>query len=69
VHKFTGQILGSSNFILGQPVLESGDFQVPIQCRNTDMEIEITSDSYLPCNLLSAEWEGLFTILSSRIAL
>lgn len=69
VHKFTGQILGSSNFILGQPVLESGDFQVPIQCRNLDMEIEITSDSYLPCNFLSAEWEGLFTILSSRIAL
>lgn len=69
VHKFTGQILGSSNFILGQPVLESGDFQVPVQCRNLDIEMEITSDSYLPCNFLSAEWEGLFTILSSRIAL
>jgi len=69
VHKFTGQILGSSNFILGQPVLESGDFQVPVQCRNLDVEMEITSDSYLPCNFLSAEWEGLFTILSSRIAL
>ena len=69
IHKFTGQIIGSSNFTLGQPILESGDFQVPVQCRNLDIEMEITSDSYLPCNFLSAEWEGLFTILSSRISL
>jgi len=69
IHKFTGQILGSSNFTLGQPILESGDFQVPVQCRNLDIEMEITSDSYLPCNFLSAEWEGLFTILSSRISI
>lgn len=68
IHKFTGQILGSSNFILGQPTLESGTFQLPVQCRNSDIEMEITSDSYLPANFLSAEWEGLFSILSSRIA-
>jgi len=68
IHKFTGQILGSSNFILGQPTLESGTFQLPVQCRNLDIEMEITSDSYLPANFLSAEWEGLFSILSSRIA-
>lgn len=68
IHKFTGQILGSSNFVLGQPTLESGTFQLPVQCRNSDIEMEITSDSYLPANFLSAEWEGLFSILSSRIA-
>jgi hypothetical protein len=68
VYQFTGQILGSSNFILGKPTLESGSFSCPIQCRNIDIDIEINSNSYLPCNFLSAEWEGLFTILSQRVA-
>ena len=67
VYKFTGQILGSSNFVLGNPILESGEFKVPVQCRNTDVDIEINNDSYLPCNFLSAEWEGIFSVLSERV--
>lgn len=67
VYKFTGQILGSSNFILGNPILESGEFKFPIQCRNTDVDIEINNDSYLPSNLISAEWEGVFSVLTERI--
>ena len=65
-YKFTGQIVGSSNFVLGSPPLESGEFKFPIQCRNTDVDIEINNDSYLPCNILSAEWEGLFSVLTER---
>lgn len=67
VYKFTGQILGSSTFTIGQPNLESGTFKFPIQCKNTDSVIFISSDSYLPCNFLSAEWEGVFSVLSQRI--
>jgi len=67
VYKFTGQVLGSSTFTIGQPNLESGTFKFPIQCKNTDTVIFISSDSYLPCNFLSAEWEGVFSVLSQRI--
>jgi hypothetical protein len=67
VYKFTGQVLGSSTFTIGQPNLESGTFKFPIQCKNTDSVIFISSDSYLPCNFLSAEWEGVFSVLSQRI--
>jgi hypothetical protein len=67
VYKFTGQVLGSSTFTIGQPNLESGTFKFPIQCKNTDAVIFISTDSYLPCNFLSAEWEGVFSVLSQRI--
>jgi len=67
VHKFTGQVLGSSKFILGEPILESGEFKVPIQCRNIDVEVELENDSYLPSSFLSVEWEGIFSVLSERI--
>lgn len=66
-YKFTGQVLGSSGFTLGQPNLESGTFKFPIQCKNEDSVIFITSDSYIPCNFLSAEWEGIFSVLSTRV--
>ena len=66
-YKFTGQLLGSSSFTLGTPNLESGTFKFPIQCKNEDTVIDITSDSYIPCNFLSAEWEGIFSVLSTRV--
>ena len=66
VYKFTGQILGSSSFTLGTPYPDSGDFKVPIQCRNQDVTITVENNSYLPCNFLSAEWTGIFSILSTR---
>jgi len=68
IYPFTGQILGSAAFILGQPILESGEFKVPVQCRNTDIEIEIESESYLPCNFLSTEWQGLYSTISGRLS-
>ena len=67
VYKFTGQILGSSSFVLGTPSLDSGDLKVPIQCRNRDVTIDIQNNTYLPCNFLSAEWTGIFSILSARM--
>jgi len=66
-YKFTGQTLGSSTFTLGQPNLESGTFKLPIQCKNEDTKLVIQSDSFVPCNFLSAEWEGIFSVLSTRV--
>ena len=67
VYKFTGNVLGSSTFSLGTPNLESGTFKIPVQCKNEDAVIFISSDSYIPCNFLSAEWEGVFSVLAQRI--
>ena len=47
VYKFTGQILGSGTFTLGTPNLESGDFAIPIQCRNQDVTIDMINDAVL----------------------
>jgi hypothetical protein len=67
VYKFTGNVLGSSTFSLGTPNLESGTFKIPVQCKNEDAVIFISSDSYIPCNFLSAEWEGVFSVLAQRV--
>ena len=67
VYKFTGNVLGSSTFSLGTPNLESGTFKIPVQCKNEDAVIFNSSDSYIQCNFLSAEWEGVFSVLAQRI--
>ena len=66
-YKFTGQILGSSGFVLGIPNMQSGTFKLPVQCKNEDVTITLRSDSFLPCNFLSAEWTGIYSILSQRL--
>ena len=66
-YKFTGQILGSAGFVLGVPNMQSGTFKLPVQCKNEDVTITLRSDSFLPCNFLSAEWTGIYSILSQRL--
>ena len=53
--------------LLWNVLLESGTFKIPVQCKNEDAVIFISSDSYIPCNFLSAEWEGIFSVLSTRV--
>ena len=66
-YKFTGVLLGSIGAILGQVGSYTGDFKFPVLSRNTNVEIELQSDSFLPCHFLSAEWEGLFSLRSKRL--
>ncbi|WGD31654.1 hypothetical protein AncyloWKF20_07500 [Ancylobacter sp. WKF20] len=54
----TGRVLGES--IIGEPALADGTFRVPVAARNTDVDIVVENDTFLPCHILSAEWNGLF---------
>lgn len=53
--------------VLGLPAMNEGVFKVPIMGRNTELTVELVSDEYLPFSILSADWEGIYTIRSRRI--
>jgi hypothetical protein len=40
---------------------------IPILSKNDQVDIEIRSDSPLPFNLVSAEWEGFYNSRSSHL--
>lgn len=63
-YEFTGKYVGTA--AVGSTTILNGTFAFPIGCENKDATINIVSDSYLPCFIQSAEWEGEFTIKSSR---
>lgn len=65
-YPFTGRILGSLNNTIGTASIESGNFRFPIYSRNNQVKISVVNDSPLPSNLLSAEWESLFSSRSVR---
>lgn len=65
-YPFTGRILGSQNNTIGSASIESGNFRFPVYSRNNQVQISIENDSPLPSNLLSAEYEALFSDRSSR---
>ena len=65
---FTGNLLGSSSFVLGTAnVVPSGTYKVGIQSQASETDVTITSASALPCNFTSVEVEGFVTIRSQRI--
>jgi hypothetical protein len=64
---FSGRTLGSFLDPLGEIGINDGTFKFPVLAQNTQVKIEIVSDSFLPCALLGAEWEGLFVIRSRRM--
>lgn len=66
-YDFTGRILGSGSNVLGEVALESGKFKFPIMSKNDQVTVDLVNDSFLPCKLLSAEWEALYTIRSKRL--
>ena len=62
VHDYTmtGNIVGGSSTLIGQPNIDSGVFSIPIQSENTKYTATITSASHLPCHFISAEIEGYY---------
>ena len=51
----------NSEIVLDAAVdLRTGEFVFPIHARNTEVKVEIVNDTYLPCNVMSAEFEGNF---------
>nr|WP_207221201.1 hypothetical protein [Pseudoduganella lutea] len=66
-YPFTGKTLGMTSSIIGSMALATGTFRFPVRARNTDVKIEMVSDSPLPCAFLSADWEGMYAKRSQGI--
>ncbi len=56
----TGLTLGSGSAQVGAPAIDSGIFPFPVMCNNEEAQVEVVSDSFLPCKLLSASWEAMY---------
>lgn len=66
-YTFAGKYLGDETVTLGAISLADGKFYVPIQCRNTDVTIELVTDEPLPAAYLSIDWEGLYVKRSKGV--
>jgi hypothetical protein len=64
--KFTGRVVGSQNNTISRLPIESGTFRFPVLAKSDLVEIEVRSSSFLPCAFQSAEWEGFYTLRSTR---
>lgn len=66
-YTFSGKTLGLASATVGAINLETGKFRFPIMSQNTTVDIELFSDSPLPCSFLSADWEGFYAKRSQGI--
>jgi len=66
-HYYTGRVIGGGAGLLGTTTLASGDFKFPVMSKADRLSITIESDSHLPCQFLSAEWEGNMHLRSRRV--
>ena len=66
-YKFTGRFLGSTSSSIGDVVLETGTFRVPILSRADRVNIDIKNDTFLPSTVTSAEYEAMFHMRSTRM--
>ena len=64
---YTGRVIGGGAGVLGTTTLASGDFRFPVMSKADRLSVIIESDSHLPCQFLSAEWEGSMHLRSRRI--
>jgi hypothetical protein len=62
---FTGKVLGT--VITGIMPLETGVLRVPVYCNSRDARITVSSKTWLPLALQSADWEALQVLRSQRI--
>ena len=63
--EFTGVIVGSS--LLGNKTLDTGVFRVPVYVNSKDVKITVTSDSWYPVALQSADWEAMQVLRNQRV--
>ena len=64
---FSGKTLGTSSAKLGRIELTDGVFSFPVRAKGDSVEIKVINDSFLPCYLTGAEWEGRYERRTSRI--
>lgn len=66
-YTYTGKTLGVDSSNLGSIGIEDGTFSFRVNSRNTTVDIEIVSDSPLPCSFTSADWEGMYVRRSQAV--
>lgn len=66
-YTYTGKMLGVPSATIGAVGLSEGSFKVPVQSQNTTVDIELISDSPLPCAFMSADWEGFYVRRSQAV--
>ncbi len=66
-YPFTGRVIGGGENILGTTTLTSGEFKFPVMSKADRLKVSVESTSHLPCQFLSAEWEGNMHLRSRRI--
>ena len=62
---FTGKVVGT--VVTGIMPLETGVLRVPVYCNSKDARITVSSKSWPPVALQSADWEALQVLRSQRI--
>ena len=62
---FTAKVVG--NYIQGQLDLETGVLRVPVYCNSKDARITVSSKTWHPVALQSADWEALQALRNQRI--
>ena len=64
---FTGRIVGSAANVLNKAAIESGTYVFGVIADSKGTKVTLESNSHLPANFQSAEWEGFYVIRSRRI--
>mgnify|MGYP003305903424 CR=1 FL=1 len=64
---FTGRVVGSGTNILGTVPLDTGTYRFGLQANAQNAQIELQSNSHLPCSFQSAEVEAEFVLRSQRM--
>ena len=66
-YTYTGKTLGLPSATIGTLNTASGKFSFPVLSQNTTVDIELVSDSPLPCAFLSLDWEGFYVRRSRSV--
>ena len=66
-YTFTGRVVGAGDNVLGTTALETGRFEFPIAAENSEVVVDLVSDSFLPVAFQAAEWDGEFVLQSRRM--
>lgn len=65
-YTFTGKILGTSSATIGESALSDGEFGFRVNSDARKATVTLINDSFLPCYITAAEWEGRFERKTSR---
>lgn len=65
---FAARVLGTDLAVTGTEIpAQTKPFRFPVYSKNDQVVVRIVNDSYLPCNLLSLDWEALYAVRSRRV--